>query len=241
MTDNKAIGGELQETLAKLHSTIVECRLCPRLVKHRESVPPRKCFASERHWRKPVPGFGDPNAWLLILGLAPSSDGANRTGRIFTGDPSAKFLIRNLYEAGFANQPESLHQDDGLKLKGCYLTASVKCVPPKHKPLPIEINRCSRYLEKELQLLPKLRCVLALGQIAFQAYKAHLFSRGIVCRSLKFAHGARYEIEGAPLLYASYHPSPQNTNTGVLTDQSFRQLLEAIRKKSQTNLILQIN
>ncbi len=215
-----------------LNDAIIECRLCPRLVEHRESVPSRKCYASETHWRKPIPGFGDPEAWLLILGLAPSSDGANRTGRIFTGDPSAKFLIRNLHAAGFANQPDSLHRQDGLKLIGCYLTAAVKCVPPKHKPLPIEIERCSRYLEEELTLLPRLKSVLALGQIAFQAYKSHLLRRNIACRSFKFAHGACYECEGVPLLYASYHPSPQNTNTGVLTDQSFQCLLKKIQERA---------
>lgn len=216
------------DDFAKLDSTIVTCRLCPRLVQHRETVPSRKCYESECHWRKPVPGFGDPKAWLLILGLAPSSEGGNRTGRIFTGDASAKFLIRNLYEAGLANQPESLHLGDGLKLKGCYLTPVVKCVPPKHRPLPIEIKHCSSYLEQELQLLPHLKCVLTLGQIAFQAYKSHLTAHGVDCRSLNFAHGARYALNDAPLLYASYHPSPQNTNTGVLTDQSFQQLLKMV-------------
>jgi len=215
--------------LAALRSTVISCRLCPRLVQHRESVPARACYAAQCHWRKPVPGFGDPNAWLLILGLAPSPDGGNLTGRIFTGDASAKFLIRNLYEAGLANQPDSLHQDDGLKLQGCYLTATVKCVPPKHRPLPIEIKNCSRYWEQELQLLPHLRCVLTLGQIAFETYKRHLSLRGFDGRSLKFAHGKKYELKGAPLLYASYHPSPQNTNTGVLTDQSFQKLLRELQ------------
>lgn len=221
-------GIQTTKDLDRLNETIAGCRLCPRLVLHRETVLTRKCYEAECHWRKPAPGFGDPNAWLLILGLAPSSEGGNRTGRIFTGDASAKFLIRNLYEAGLANQPESLHRDDGLKLKGCYLTPAVKCVPPKHHPLPIELEQCSRYLEEEIHLLPRLKCVLALGQIAFQAFKTHLSSRGVECRSLKFAHGARYELEKAPVLYASYHPSPQNTNTGVLTDESFQHLLKAI-------------
>ncbi len=226
-------GTAIEPDFSNLNSQIVACRLCPRLVHHRESVPSRACFTKEIHWRKPVPGFGDPNAWLLILGLAPSPDGGNRTGRIFTGDASAKFLIRNLYEAGFANQPESLHQHDGLILKGCYLTAAVKCVPPKHRPKPDELKHCSRYLERELLLLPRLRCVLTLGQIAFQAYKQHL---GVKCRSLKFAHGAKYQLPGAPPLYASYHPSPQNTNTGVLTDQDFQKLLKmCLEEKGSTN------
>jgi uracil-DNA glycosylase len=213
----------------ELRSQIVRCSKCPRLAAHREKVPTRKCFASEKHWRKPIPGFGDASGRLLIIGLAPSSEGANRTGRIFTGDASAKFLIQNLYRAGFANQATSESIDDGLQLNGCYLTAAVKCVPPQHRPTPTEIERCSIYLHEELHLLKNCKAVLVLGRIALDAYKQYLRGRGLAVKHVRFIHGARYEWEGAPDLYVSYHPSPQNTNTGVLTARRFQSLLKKVK------------
>jgi len=212
-------------TFQKLREEIINCRICPRLVRFRENVPIRACTTPHCGWRKPVPGFGDEKACLLIIGLAPSVEGANRTGRIFTGDASSDFLIKNLYLAKFANQPTSESSYDHLRLEGCYLTAAVKCVPPKHRPSPIERERCSHYLQKELSLLKNLKCVLVLGQIALSAYKEYLKDRGLDVRQVKFAHGARYEWKDEPSLFVSYHPSPQNTNTGVLTEKSFQKLL----------------
>lgn len=213
----------------KLNSSIIQCRLCPRLVQFRENVLIRSCANSHCGWRKPIPGFGDKNARLLILGLAPSIEGANRTGRIFTGDPSARFLIKNLYERQFANQLTSESIDDGLEIKDCYLTAVVKCVPPKHHPLPIERKRCSQYLQQEISLLKNLKCVLVLGQIALNAYKAYLSQQGLDIRRVRFKHGAHYQWENRPDLFISYHPSPQNTNTGVLTEKTFQNLLKKLQ------------
>lgn len=213
----------------ELKSQIIACHRCPRLVKHRESVPIRCSCKSP--WRKPVPGFGDKKASLLIIGLAPSVEGANRTGRIFTGDASAKFLMENLYAAGLANQPNSESVNDGLKLMDCYLTAVVKCVPPHHKPLPGEIEHCHSYLEEEIRLLKNLKSVLVLGQIAMSVYKQHLKRSGLDVRKIRFAHGACYEWDDSRTLFISYHPSPQNTNTGVLTKQRFQTLLKKCRNK----------
>lgn len=209
----------------QLRSQIIRCELCPRLVKYRQNVPIRACNDGCSGWRKPVPGFGDEHAHLLIIGLAPSVEGANRTGRIFTGDATSQFLMKNLYLAGLANQPVSESISDGLELKGCYLTAVVKCVPPKHRPAPIELKRCAPFLQQELALLKNLRCVLVLGRIALTAYKEHLKDIGLDTSHVIFTHGAKFEWKEHPALFVSYHPSPQNTNTGVLTEQSFQKLL----------------
>jgi uracil-DNA glycosylase len=202
-----------------LGQQIESCRLCPRLVENRESLPPKKQFASCPYWRKPVAGFGDEEAQVLILGLAPSADGANRTGRIFTGDPSAKFLMRALYETGFANQPDSIDRNDGLILKNAYMTPVVKCVPPKHMPTAKEIETCRQYLIQELHLLTKLRAVVALGGVAFNAY-LH-----VIQKKASFSHGAIVRFNGLPTLFGCYHPSPQNTNTGRLTLDMMKQVL----------------
>jgi uracil-DNA glycosylase family 4 len=216
----------------QLNECVVKCRLCPRLVKYREEAPAKKSLQNEKHWRKPVPGFGDHEAWLLILGLAPSLIGGNRTGRIFTGDESARFLFNALYKEGFANQSTSESRDDGLKLKGCYITASVKCVPPQHKPMKQEFINCSRYYLNEIALLKNLKCVLALGKLAFDAYLGFMKEQGLSIHGIKFRHGIKVEFEGFPTLYASYHPSPQNTNTGIMTEAMFRQLLKKTRTAS---------
>lgn len=200
-----------------LQDTIESCRLCPRLVHHRETVPPKKQFAASCYWRKPVPGFGDEKARLLILGLAPSADGGNRTGRIFTGDLSAKFLMRALYETGFANKPDSIARDDGLILSDAFITASVKCVPPQHRPSREEMQTCSRYLFQEFKLLEKLKVVVALGSIAFKAYFDLAKELGETAAKVPFKHGAIVPFKSMPALIASYHPSPQNSNTGLLT------------------------
>lgn len=175
-------------SLRTLNQTIIHCRLCPRLVAYRESVPPRASFKDQIYWRKPIPGFGDPNAWLLLLGLAPAAHGGNRTGRVFTGDESGRFLFQQLYDEGFANQPNSDHRDDGLELTGCYLTASVKCAPPQNKPLPSECLNCSQYLDQELLLLKNLKAVVALGRLAFDAYKKQMKQRGFNTTGMTFGH-----------------------------------------------------
>lgn len=208
---------------------VSKCTLCPRLVEHRHNVPSTAAFKNQRHWRSPVPGYGDPHARILILGLAPSSQGANRTGRIFTGDLSAKFLVQALYNEGFANQPTSEHALDGLKYNDVYLTASVKCVPPQHKPLRSEFINCSRYFEEEFFLLKNLKVVLALGKNAFDVYLNFLRGHTVVKKAL-FKHGACYKFAGWPTLYGSYHPSPQNTNTGVMTMEMFTEVLRRIKR-----------
>jgi uracil-DNA glycosylase len=214
-----------------LHDTIVNCCKCPRLVAFRETVPIRPSLLQEKPWRRPVPGFGDEKAWLLILGLAPSAGGANRTGRMFTGDETARFLIQALYKMGFANQPTSTHIADGLKFTGCYLTAAVKCVPPQNRPSKEEFCNCSPYLENEIFLLKHLRAVLGLGKLAFDAYQDFLIRQQALHKKAPFTHGAHLSIPGWPALYGSYHPSPQNTYTGKLTEPMFLSLLRRLQQE----------
>jgi uracil-DNA glycosylase family 4 len=200
-----------------LNQRVVGCRLCPRLVKWREEVACKKKreFRDWDYWGKPVPSFGDPNARLLIVGLAPAAHGGNRTGRIFTGDSSGRWLFRALHKAGFANQPTWERPDDGLQLRDCYITAAVHCAPPGNKPLPAEIANCNVFLREELARLQRVRVVIALGRIAFATY---LQTRGV--RPIpEFAHGKIYDLE--PRLIASFHPSRQNTNTRKLTEPMF--------------------
>jgi uracil-DNA glycosylase family 4 len=196
-----------------LNSEVTKCALCLRLLEHVRKVGRDKVrrFADEEYWARPLPSWGDPNARLLIVGLAPAAHGGNRTGRMFTGDSSGDWLARAMHETGFANMPTSRSKDDGLTLKDVYITAAVRCAPPGNKPLPSELHNCSRYLVSELKLLNKARVVLALGKIGFDAYCRAAGAKGLV-----FGHGARYDLDGKVLL-ASYHPSRQNTNTGRLT------------------------
>ncbi|HEV8385276.1 MAG TPA: uracil-DNA glycosylase [Candidatus Acidoferrales bacterium] len=220
--------------LDSLNERIIVCRKCPRLVRYREEVArtKRRAFRNETYWGRPVPGFGDAHAQLLILGLAPAAHGGNRTGRVFTGDRSGDFLFRVLYRAGFANQPVSKSRDDGLQLKNAYVAAAVRCAPPANKPLPDEIRNCRPYLEEELVIL-RPRAVLALGKIAFDGYLALLVEQGkIRSRSeFPFGHGASYTLPaGLPRLFAAYHPSQQNTQTGRLTPGMYLSLLRQIRR-----------
>jgi uracil-DNA glycosylase len=224
---------EKYSTFKKLTQAVVACRLCERLVHFRENVPPRPLYCNQLYWRKPVPGYGDPQAWLLILGLAPAAHGGNRTGRIFTGDASARFLMRVLFREGFANQPTSESKDDGLILTGCYLTAAVKCVPPQDKPTRIECQNCSRYLLAELHLLKNLKAVLALGKFAFDAYLMLAREMGYDCKKLSFAHDAYYKIGELPPLYVSYHPSPHNTYTKRLTEGMMSTILNRMKQDQQ--------
>ncbi|MBI1738419.1 MAG: uracil-DNA glycosylase [Acidobacteria bacterium] len=220
--------------LAQLNDRIIDCRKCPRLVRYRESVArtKRRSFRDETYWGRPIPGFGDPRAELLILGLAPAAHGGNRTGRVFTGDRSGDFLFRALYRAGFASQPGSTHRDDGLQLKNAYIVAAIRCAPPENQPLPAEIRNCRPYLEAELELLCP-RAVLALGKIALDSYLSMLVARGrIPSRApYKFGHGASWKLPGAlPRLFAAYHPSQQNTLTGRLTPAMFLGVLRQVRR-----------
>jgi uracil-DNA glycosylase family 4 len=225
---------EKSEQLRVLAEEIVACRKCPRLVKHREKMAreKRRAYREWAYWGKPVPGFGDAQAQLLILGLAPAAHGANRTGRMFTGDRSGDFLYTALHKAGFANQPTSLHRDDGLQLTNAYIAATCRCAPPDNKPLPKEISNCRGFLEREIEIL-KPKAVLALGKIAWDAYLEILKQRGaIASRALyKFAHGAEAEVApDAPRLFGIYHPSQQNTQTGRVTPVMYAQVLRRIRR-----------
>jgi len=198
---------------AEIAEEIAACRLCPRLVAHREAVaakpPPR--FAGWAYWAKGVPGFGDPQARLWIVGLAPAAHGANRTGRMFTGDSSGDWLYRALYETGWANQPQSTHRADGLTLRGVYISAVVRCAPPANRPLPSEIVACRRFLEAEWALLrPSVQVIVPLGQIAYVAV-----ARLLGVKAPRFGHGVSWTAQGVRVL-ASYHPSQQNTRTGRL-------------------------
>ena len=223
-----------EQNLVVLNERVVNCRLCPRLVAHREEVArvKRRAYREETYWGRPVPGFGDPHAALLILGLAPAAHGANRTGRMFTGDRSGDFLFARLHEAGFASQAVSHHRGDGLTLRGAYITATCRCAPPGNKPLPGEIANCRVYLEAELDLL-RPRVVLALGKIAFDGFLALLISRGEIASraGFHFRHGASYALpNGLPRLFAVYHPSQQNTQTGRVTPAMYRRVLATIRR-----------
>ena len=243
--------------LNELQRKIIACKLCPRLVRHCQGIAreKRRRFQDEEYWGQPVPSFGDPAAKLLIVGLAPGAHGSNRTGRMFTGDRSGEFLYRALYEAGFANQPVAVSPNDGLQLSGCYITAVVRCAPPQNRPRPDELRNCQHYLERELDMLTEVRAVLALGRIAFDNYLRVVSQRCVRLlpdtgqagrptdgaqsaepetfppRSwFRFAHGADYELPGGlPRLFASYHPSQQNTQTGRLTPEMFQQVLDDIR------------
>ena len=211
--------------LTELNAEIVACTRCPRLVEYRERIARerRRAYRDCEYWGKPVPGFGDPDARVLVLGLAPGAHGSNRTGRPFTGDASGKFMFPVLYETGFANQPNATDRDDGLKLQGLYITAAVRCAPPDNKPLPQELANCAPYLDREMAGLKNVRVIVALGRIGFHAYLNYLKRQGhlISRKDYVFKHGAKYKMADGKTLLASYHPSNQNTQTGKLTRQMF--------------------
>jgi uracil-DNA glycosylase family 4 len=213
---------------------VIACNRCSRLRTYCGEIArvKRKAFADWDYWGKPVPGFGDPHAALLILGLAPAAHGANRTGRVFTGDRSGDFLYDALFRAGFANQPTSTRRGDGLALTNAYIAAAIRCAPPANKPLPSELARCRPYFESELELI-RPRAILALGGIAMRAYLALLKERGQIesFAAFPFRHGASYRLPGdLPHLFASYHPSQQNTFTGKLTKAMLVRVLRDIQK-----------
>ena len=217
--------------LTQLNSEVVVCTRCPRLVAYREQVAreKRRAYRDHEYWGRPVPGFGDPNARVMVLGLAPGAHGSNRTGRPFTGDASGRFMYPVLYEAGFSNQLEATRRDDGLKLNDLYITAAVRCAPPDNKPLPSELANCAPYLDRELAGLKNLKVVVALGRIGFDAYLNSLKRRGLLPskRDYIFRHGAHYAMPDGNMLLASYHPSNQNTQTGKLTREMFLQIFKA--------------
>jgi uracil-DNA glycosylase len=208
--------------LAALDREVVNCRRCPRLVAWREQVARerRAAYASEEYWGRPLPGFGDPAAQVLVLGLAPAAHGGNRTGRIFTGDRSGDWLFGSLWRTGFANQPTSVSRDDGLALDGCYITAAVRCAPPANRPLPAERDNCMPYLLRELSLLDAVRVIVRLGGFAWEvAFRALAGLEITVPRPRpRFGHGAQAQVDGLTVL-GCYHPSQQNTFTGRLTEE----------------------
>ena len=216
--------------LTVLHHEVIACTRCPRLVEYREQVAreKRRAYRDCEYWGKPVPGFGDPDARVLILGLAPGAHGSNRTGRLFTGDASGKFMFPVLHETGFANQPIATDLNDGLKLKNLYITAAVRCAPPANKPTPQELAACSQFLDREIEGLQKVKVVVALGKIGFDAFLNYLKRRGLLLNRQRylFKHGASYRLPDGKVLLASYHPSNQNTQTGKLTREMFVEIFK---------------
>jgi uracil-DNA glycosylase family 4 len=232
IVDQVGVPGNVK--LEALARRVVRCRLCPRLVRHREAVAadPPKRYRGERYWARPLPGFGDPGARVVLMGLAPAAHGGNRTGRMFTGDRSGDWLFRALHDAGFANQPSSVHAKDGLALRGAYITATLRCAPPANKPSPAEMTRCQPFLLEELGLLSEMRVVVALGKIGWDAYLRSRRAMGLgVPRPLpRFAHGASAAMPDGVTLLGSFHPSQQNTFTGKLTRPMLRAVFAEARR-----------
>ncbi|OLC30238.1 MAG: uracil-DNA glycosylase [Armatimonadetes bacterium 13_1_40CM_64_14] len=227
----------MASALAQLTATVIACRKCPRLVRYREQVArvKKREFSDWEYWGRPLPGLGDPEAELLVLGLAPAAHGGNRTGRMFTGDSSGRWLMRALYRAGFASQPTSERRDDGLTLRNAYITAAVRCAPPDNRPTQRELAACSGYLRQELTLLRRVRVVVALGQIAFAAFLRLAQESGVALPHPrpKFRHGASYRLGTPPMplvIIASYHPSRQNTQTGRLTEGMLDHIFQLARQ-----------
>ncbi len=225
-----------------LQEVVVRCRKCPRLVAYLQEVPQHKPkrYRDWDYWARPLPSFGDPDARVLIVGLAPAANGGNRTGRMFTGDRSGEWLFNALYQFGFANQPNSLRRDDGFKLSDCYITATIRCAPPGNKPLPEEIENCRPYFLSELDLLKKIKVIIPLGQIAFVQTLKSLRLKGYDVPPLSFGHGKQYLIskhvgngfKPFPInLITTYHPSQQNTQTGKLTRPMFHQIFKMVQKE----------
>ncbi len=216
------------KSLASLNRSLVRCTSCPRLVAHREHVAEtkRRRYLNERYWGRPVTGFGDPSAPLVVLGLAPGAHGANRTGRMFTGDDSGAFLYAALHRAGLASQPRAERRGDGLALTGCLITAACRCAPPDNRPASDELARCAPFLDRELAIL-RPRAILALGAIAWDAALGAFERAGAALTRPRprFAHGAELRIEGRPALVGSYHVSRQNTHTGRLTARMFDEVV----------------
>ena len=223
-------------SLRILNQEIVTCIKCPRLVDYRAEVArvKRRAYRNWEYWGRPVPGFGDQHARLLLIGLAPGAHGANRTGRMFTGDSSGDFLYKALYDTGFASQPTSVCKDDGLILRDAYISAAVRCAPPDNKPALQEIRNCRPYLERELELLKNVRAIVALGRVAFDVYLGILRDQGKIARRSAFVFGHNVEHRTGrdhPWLISSYHPSQQNTSTGKLTEKMFKEVFLGAKRR----------
>lgn len=222
--------------LLDVRAAIIDCDRCPRLRDYCQRVgrEKRRAYRDDTYWARPVPGFGDPDARLLLVGLAPAAHGANRTGRVFTGDGeggSGDFLMAALHRAGFANMPTSRAPNDGLRLRDAFIAAAVRCAPPDNKPTPEEIGRCLPHLEAEIAALPRVHLVVALGKIAFDAYLRMLKQGGVVTRPRPvFAHGSEALLPNGQILLGCYHPSRQNTNTGKLTPPMMRAVFRRARR-----------
>jgi uracil-DNA glycosylase len=221
-------------SLDSLNKEIVACNLCVRLRSHCAEITRvrRRAYAEWEYWGRPVPSFGDPEARVLILGLAPGAHGSNRTGRPFTGDGSGNFLYPVLHDAGFASQPRAVSRDDGMKLTGLWITSVARCAPPANKPTPEELRNCAPWLDREMSLLKNLRVVVCLGRIAFDGLLAHEARMGKLParREFPFAHGAEFRLPSGLIAIASYHPSLQNTNTGKLTRAMLLRVFRRARK-----------
>jgi len=224
-------------TLSKLNKSIIKCRRCDRLVNFREKIAneKRRQYFDQDYWGKPITGYGDPNAKLLMVGLAPAAHGGNRTGRVFTGDKSADFLFKCLFESGFSNQPLSVNKNDGLQLNNLYLTTALKCVPPEDKPTSNELKTCFNFFSKEISSLKNITIILALGKIGHDAclnyYKEHY---NIKNKDYIFSHGSKNKLPDNKLLMGSYHPSPRNVNTGRINQSKMVKLLKKVKKDLET-------
>jgi uracil-DNA glycosylase family 4 len=228
----------VRDSLGGIAADVVACERCPRLRAYCAEVArtKRAAFRDQEYWGRPVPGFGDPDAWLLIVGLAPAAHGGNRTGRVFTGDKSGEWLFREIHRQGLSNQPQSVSRDDGLKLHGVYVTAAVRCAPPGNKPLPIEEERCREYLIREMLALRDVRVRLALGRIGFEAFLKARRAQGLPDVKPKpvFGHGVHHPLPEGGWLLCTYHPSQQNTSTGVLTPEMWQTVFDtAVRLRDQ--------
>ena len=231
------MNAHLPHWLTILNREVVGCTRCPRLVVYREQIAREKkrAYRDWEYWGKPVPGFGDAQARVLIMGLAPGAHGSNRTGRPFTGDSSGKFMYPVLYETGFASQPTSADRNDGMVLTNLYITAAVRCAPPDNKPLPQELAECSHFLDRELAGLGDVKVIVALGKIGFDAYLNYMKRRGLLAskKAYIFKHGASYRMPDGRVLLASYHPSNQNTQTGKLTREMFVEIFKQAAKLAE--------
>ena len=221
--------------LERLQKIVIGCKKCPRLVEYLRDVSNHKPkrYMEWDYWANPLPSFGDPNARLLIVGLAPAANGGNRTGRMFTGDRSGEWLFSTLHQFGFANQPNSLRRGDGFALNDCYITATIRCAPPENKPLPEEIENCRPYFLKEFDLLKKVKVIVPLGQIAFTQTLKSLRLKGIHIPPSTFGHGKVYPLLNRQTIITTYHPSQQNTQTGKLTREMFHRIFEMAQEKLQ--------
>ena len=222
----------MNHNISNLNNKIIKCKLCPRLIKFRKKIVKnkRKQFINQKYWGKPITGFGDKNAKILFVGLAPAAHGGTRTGRVFTGDKSSDFLYKCLYKAKISNQSKSDNVNDGLKLYNAYITAALKCVPPEDKPLKIELDNCSKFFDKEIEYLNKVKIIVALGKIAFDACKYFYQKQINLDKNIKFAHGRIFNLENGVRLVGCYHPSPRNVNTGRINVKKMVYLFNKIKE-----------